>query len=95
MAVSKIMNFWDHHGVFFLLGMLFFPRITGIFFSFFTPGPIFWIFYFFCPRILTAIVACHYYWATNPLLCILAILLVVIEEDLDVEGVIINAIISD
>ncbi len=30
---GSIMNFWEVHGIVFLLGLVFFPRITVLFFS--------------------------------------------------------------
>ena len=45
------MNFWDVHGICFLLGLSFFPRITVWFFSAVAGGFIFWVGFLFVPRI--------------------------------------------
>lgn len=29
-----------------------------------------WVGWLFCPRLLAAILATHYYWNTNPVLCV-------------------------
>lgn len=66
------MNFWEVHGVFFLLGLVFFPRLTVIFFSHVTGGPLFWIFFLLLPRLCIPILAAANYWDTNPVLVILS-----------------------
>ena len=65
-------SFWTNHGVFQLLGWVFFPRIMFIFFSVMTGGLGFWLGVLFVPRIMVAFWATTYYWHTNPLLCIMA-----------------------
>lgn len=67
------MNFWEVHGIFFLLGLVFFPRITVIFFSHVTGGPLFWIFFLIFPRIVIPILAAYHYWDTNPVLVVLSV----------------------
>jgi ABC-type long-subunit fatty acid transport system fused permease/ATPase subunit len=66
------MNFWDHHGILFLLGVTFFPRITTLFFASVSFG--FWAIlgWIFTPHLLVAIYATTYYWDSNPILCIIA-----------------------
>jgi hypothetical protein len=66
------MNFWEVHGIFFLLGLVFFPRITVILFSHVTGGPLFWIFFLIFPRIVIPILAAYHYWDTNPVLVVLS-----------------------
>ena len=69
------MNFWDVHGLLFLLGLVAFPRITVFFFSHVIGGPIFWIFFLIFPRLVIPILAAYHYWGTNPILVILSFLL--------------------
>lgn len=64
-------DFWDVHGVLFLIAIALFPRITMILA---TPwgGLLWWLGLIFLPRIQVAVLATYYYWETNPLLCIVA-----------------------
>jgi len=55
-----------------LFGWAFFPRITFWLFSAMTGGLGFWIGVLFTPHIMVAYWATHYYWDTNPILCLLA-----------------------
>jgi len=68
-------NFWEVHNIFFLLGLVFFPRITVIFFSYVIAGPLFWIFFLFFPRIVIPILAAYHYWDTNPVLVVLSFII--------------------
>jgi hypothetical protein len=65
-------NFWDVHGVFFILFMMFFPRLTLLFSSVAFGGFLWWLGWIFAPRFLVAILATIHYLDTNPILCILA-----------------------
>ena len=66
------MDFWQHHGLLFLLGCAFFPRITLLFFSSVTFG--FWTIlgWIFVPHFVIAILATTIYWNTNPVLVIIS-----------------------
>ncbi len=73
------MNFWDYHGILFLLGLTFFPRITIFFYSAVfssVTGPLAFILtvlgFIICPHLLVAILGTIWYWDTNPDLCIIA-----------------------
>lgn len=66
------MDFWDLHGILFLLGCAFFPRITTLFFSAASFGMWSILGWIFAPHLLVAILATTYYWDTNPLLVILS-----------------------
>ena len=68
------MDYWDTHGIFFLLGLIFFPRITAIFFSAVTGGICFWVGFLFFPRLFIAVIACINFWDANPILCFIACL---------------------
>jgi|WetSurSiteA1Bulk_404760.scaffolds.fasta_scaffold00038_53 hypothetical protein len=67
------MNFWDVHGIVFLIAIAFFPRLTmfvvGTVFSF---GILGWLGFIFAPHLVVAILATSIYWHTNPFLCIVA-----------------------
>ena len=64
------MNFWDVHGIVFLVCMFFFPRLTLLFSSVAFGGFLWWLGWLFVPRILVAILATTAYWDTNPVLCV-------------------------
>ena len=66
------MDFWDVHGIFFLLGCAFFPRITTLFFATITWGLWSILGWIFAPHLLVAIYATTAYWDTNPILVIIA-----------------------
>ena len=64
------MNFWDVHGLIFVVCLFFFPRVTLIFATAWG-GLLWWIGWIFAPRLLVAILATTYYWETNMILVIL------------------------
>ena len=66
------LNFWDYHGILFLLGVTFFPRITTLFFTTVSFG--FWAIlgWIFTPHLLVAIYATTYYWNQNPVLVVIS-----------------------
>jgi hypothetical protein len=66
------MDFWQHHGVLFLLGCAFFPRITTLFFSATSFGIWHVVGWIFVPHLLVAILATTIYWHSNPVLCVVA-----------------------
>jgi len=67
------MDFWQVHGLLFLICIALFPRITmlvaGIVNSF---GPLGWIGWLFVPHFTVAILATQIYWDKNPVLVIIA-----------------------
>jgi len=65
-------NFWEVHGIFFIIFMIFFPRLTLLFSSVASGGCLWWIGLVICPRLLVAILATIHYWETNPILVIFA-----------------------
>ena len=65
-------NFWDRHGVFFLIFIAIFPRLTLLFSSVATGGFLWWLGFFFCPRILVASLATVAYFPTNPVLVVIS-----------------------
>jgi len=65
-------NFWNVHGIWFLLFLIAFPRLTMLFAINVPFGLLAWAGWLFVPSLLVAILATNYYWQTNPLLCIAA-----------------------
>lgn len=59
------------HGIFFLIGLAIFPRITLLFFAATSFGPLAWIGWLFAPHLLVAILSLPY-WDTHPLLVVIA-----------------------
>ncbi|MDP3900091.1 MAG: hypothetical protein Q8Q23_03360 [bacterium] len=64
-------GFWEIHGIFFLFFINFFPRLTILFCTPYPANFLTFLGWLFVPRILAAILATHYYWDTNPILCII------------------------
>lgn len=64
-------NFWDVHGVWFILFLFFFPRLTLLFSNVATGGLLWWLGWGFAPRLLVAILATDAYWHTNTILVVL------------------------
>jgi len=65
-------NFWDKRGVFFLIFVTIFPRLTLLFSSVAFGGFLWWLGFFFCPRILVASLATVAYFHTNPILVVIS-----------------------
>jgi hypothetical protein len=61
-------DYWDYRGVFFLLFITLFPRLTLLFSSVPFGGVFWWLGFFFAPRILVAILATLAYWEHNQVL---------------------------
>jgi hypothetical protein len=68
--VEHTTSFWQVHGVWFLIFMFLFPRITMLVATPFPVGCLAWVGWVFVPRIVAAILATHFYWDTNPVLCV-------------------------
>jgi hypothetical protein len=65
------MNFWDYHGIWFLLGLTFFPRITTFFFMATPFWWLAWLGWIFTPHLLVAFYSLQY-WNENPFLVFMA-----------------------
>ena len=65
-------NFWDVHGVFFLIAAALFPRLAMLFAVSVPFGWLAWLGWAFVPHLTVAILATKYYWDTNPVLCVIA-----------------------
>ncbi len=66
------MDFWDVHGIIFLICITLFPRLTMLFAVSLHFGFLEWLGWFFAPHLTVAILATTYYWDTNPILCTIA-----------------------
>lgn len=66
------MDFWQVHGIFFLIFITFFPRLTMLFATAVSFTPLVFIGWLFAPHFTVAVLATQYYWHTNPILCIIA-----------------------
>lgn len=65
-------NYWQTRGVFFLIFVTLFPRLTLLFSSVVSGGVLWWIAWLFAPRFLVAFLATLAYWQTNPILVMIA-----------------------
>lgn len=65
-------NYWHYHGVFLLIFLSIFPRLTLLLSSIPFGGFFWWLGFFFFPRYLVAILATVNYWHRNPLLVTIA-----------------------
>lgn len=65
-------DFFQKHGIFFLIFITLFPRITLLLSSVATGGFFWWLGFIFCPRILVASLATVSYFHTNPILVIIS-----------------------
>lgn len=65
-------DFFQKHGFLFLIFITIFPRLTLIFSSVATGGFVWWLAFFFCPRVLVATLATVTYFHTNPVLVVIS-----------------------
>ncbi len=65
-------DFWDHHGVFFLVFIALFPRLTLLFSSVPFGGLFWWMGWIFAPRFLVAMLATIAYWHSNKVLVVIS-----------------------
>jgi hypothetical protein len=72
MDYKSAMDFWDKHGVLFIISMALFPRLTLLFSSVAFGGLLWWLGFIFVPRILVAVLATLSYLHTNPVLVALS-----------------------
>lgn len=63
-------SFWEVHSIFFIIFMLFFPRLTLLFATIWG-GVWWWVGLLLAPRFMVAILATTAYWNTNTVLCVL------------------------
>lgn len=62
------MNFWDAHGLAFVILLAVFPRLTLLLSSVASGGALWWLGWLVAPRILVAVLASTNYWDSNPYL---------------------------
>ncbi len=79
-------DFFQNHGYIFLLCISVFPRLTLLFSSVLTGGFIWWLGFFFCPRVLVATLATVAYFHTNPILVIISWLVALGGEVMEKKG---------
>ena len=65
-------DFFQKHGLFFLIFITLFPRLTLLFSSVAFGGFFWWLGFIFCPRILVASLATVAYFHTNPILVVIS-----------------------
>lgn len=65
------MDFFDNYGIFTLIFLTFFPRLTLLFGTFVSGGWLWWLGWVFTPHLLVAFLSLPY-WDTNPVLVIFA-----------------------
>lgn len=65
-------DFFKNHNIFFLVFISFFPRLTLLFSSVPFGGFMWWLGFFFMPRLLVAVLATIAYGKTNPFLVAVA-----------------------
>jgi hypothetical protein len=80
-------DFFQKHGVFFLIFITLFPRLTLLFSSVAFGGFLWWLGFIFCPRILVASLATVAYFHTNPVLVVISWLVALGGETMEKAGI--------
>ena len=80
-------DFFVRHGIFFLIFITFFPRLTLVVSSVPFGGFLWWLGFFFCPRILVAILATVTYFQVNPFLVVVSWLVAISGEAAEKYGI--------
>lgn len=83
---SGSVDFFQRHGVLFLVFISLFPRMTLLFSSVATGGLFWWVGFFFCPRVLVAAIATAKYFETNPFLVVVSWVVAVAGETMEKKG---------
>jgi hypothetical protein len=73
-------NYWENHGVFLLIFITIFPRLTLLISSIPFGGLFWWLGFIFAPRLLVAILATMTYWEVNPVLVVISWLVAISGE---------------
>ncbi len=63
-------DFWEVHGLIFVICLFFFPRLTLLFATAWG-GFLWWLGWLFAPRLTVAILATTFYWESNTVLVVL------------------------
>lgn len=71
---QSVVSVFQNHGVWFLLGMAFFPRLTMLIAGLTSAlgGPLFWFGFALLPHIMVAVIASLMYWDKNPIVVLCA-----------------------
>lgn len=80
-------DFFQKHGILFLVAISFFPRLTLLLSSVATGGILWWISFFFYPRLLIAVLATVAYLQTNPVLVYISWVVAISGEVLEKKGI--------
>lgn len=80
-------DFFQKHGIFFLIFITIFPRLTLLFSSVAFGGFFWWLGFFFCPRVLVAALATVAYFQTNPVLVVISWIVALGGETLEKYGI--------
>ncbi|HXH31000.1 MAG TPA: hypothetical protein VNJ01_09330 [Bacteriovoracaceae bacterium] len=83
---SGSVDFFQQHGLLFLIFISFFPRLTLLFSSVASGGLFWWLGLVFCPRVLVASLATVKYFDTNPVLVAIAWVVAVGGETMEKKG---------
>lgn len=73
-------DYFQKHGIFFLICVAIFPRLTLLFSNVVSGGLLWWLSFFFYPRILVATLATLAYFKTNPALVVVSWLIAIPAE---------------
>ncbi|MCB9061365.1 MAG: hypothetical protein H6622_07575 [Halobacteriovoraceae bacterium] len=73
-------DYWQNHGLAFLIFITLFPRLTLLFSSVLSGGIFWWLGWIFAPRILVAFLATISYWQQNPILVMISWFVALIGE---------------
>lgn len=83
-------DFFQKHGIFFLIFITLFPRLTLLFSSVATGGVLWWLGWFFYPRLLVAVLATVAYLHTNPILVAISWFVALSGEFAEKKGLVAN-----
>lgn len=83
-------DFFQKHGILFLIFITFFPRLTLLFSSVATGGVLWWLGWIFYPRLLVAILATVSYLHTNPILVAISWVVALSGEFAEKKGLVAN-----
>lgn len=70
--MNQQVDFWANHTSWFVLAMMFFPRLTMLFATTFGGGFWYWVGWLLAPRLTVAIIATMLYSQTNTTMVVLA-----------------------
>lgn len=81
------MDFWDAHGIFFIIGIIFWPRMLMLYFGMIAPMQIDAIVgWALVPRIYSMSLISHVYYDKNPTLITICWVLAIVAEIISIIG---------